>query len=205
MGSTNRSEYLSDNTGNRRFWPIYCGIDEIDLIGLKRNVEQMWAEAVYMYRCMRRDQLEGTLPLYLTDHNAKSEAIAHQESRRQHTEADHFVGMFQHYLDTPFRDGDDFDSAPWRYKHRIPAVELWVNVLGNKTEHLIKGKTLEINTALKQLGWTRGDGRPRFGEFGQQHFFERPIAEAEKMNAEINQRNVAEGIEFPDTDAEDLV
>jgi predicted P-loop ATPase len=46
MGSTNKSEYLADTTGNRRFWPVHCDVDEIDLIGLRRDVGQMWAEAV---------------------------------------------------------------------------------------------------------------------------------------------------------------
>jgi hypothetical protein len=203
MGSTNRSEYLSDNTGNRRFWPVHCEVTEIDLIGLRRNVEQIWAEAVYMYRVMRRDQPEGALPLYLQDPRAKAEAMARQESRRQHTEADHFHGMFQHYLDTPYRDGDDFDASPWRYKHRISPVELWSNVLGNKADNLIKGKSLEIASAVKAMGWTRGKGRRSFGTFGQQNYFERPVAEAERMNREISQRNVDEGLDMPDVEDDD--
>jgi predicted P-loop ATPase len=37
MGSTNKSEYLADTTGNRRFWPVHCDVDEIDLIGLRTH------------------------------------------------------------------------------------------------------------------------------------------------------------------------
>ena len=48
IGSTNAHEYLADQTGNRRFWPIRIGT--IDLAGLRLDVDQLWAEAVVAYR-----------------------------------------------------------------------------------------------------------------------------------------------------------
>lgn len=47
-GSTNESHWLKDQTGNRRFWPVECGI--IDIKGLTRDREQLMAEAVHMYK-----------------------------------------------------------------------------------------------------------------------------------------------------------
>lgn len=47
-GSTNESLWLKDQTGNRRFWPVKCG--HIDIKALTEFREQLWAEAVYMYK-----------------------------------------------------------------------------------------------------------------------------------------------------------
>ena len=42
--TTNQSEYLRDETGNRRWLPVECG-KEADLEWLERNVDQLYAEA----------------------------------------------------------------------------------------------------------------------------------------------------------------
>lgn len=41
--------YLTDPTGNRRYWPVRCG-RRIDLDALEADKEQLWAEAVYRYK-----------------------------------------------------------------------------------------------------------------------------------------------------------
>lgn len=51
-GTTNNSEFLKDITGNRRFWPIDCGVKEATksvFNDLENEVDQIWAEAYMLY------------------------------------------------------------------------------------------------------------------------------------------------------------
>ena len=46
IGTTERSDWLRAETG-RRWWPVKCGV--IDIPGLVRDLDQLWAEAVAAY------------------------------------------------------------------------------------------------------------------------------------------------------------
>jgi len=47
-GTTNRSDYLADDTGGRRFWPVPVG--RTDAAALEKDRDQLWAEAVHCFR-----------------------------------------------------------------------------------------------------------------------------------------------------------
>lgn len=47
--TTNKTDYLKDPTGNRRYWPVTIG-GLIDLKKIDQDREQLWAEAMHLYR-----------------------------------------------------------------------------------------------------------------------------------------------------------
>lgn len=89
LGTTNARDYLTDSTGNRRFWPIE--ITRCDFAALKLDREQLLAEAKFLY-----DNLPE--PLYLDHEGAETQAKAIQESRRVEDEGDAMESKFLEWL-----------------------------------------------------------------------------------------------------------
>lgn len=83
-GSTNEAEWIHDTTGARRFIPIKVG--QIDLEWLNANREQLFAEAVMLYRQKQRRKWW----IY-----PKEETLAQQEAR---TEEDPWMSPIRAYL-----------------------------------------------------------------------------------------------------------
>lgn len=72
-GTTNRADYLKDDTGNRRFWPVGVGL--VDLAALEADREQLLAEAVASWL--------GGAPLYLPREVRADHAEAVEERRQE--------------------------------------------------------------------------------------------------------------------------
>lgn len=169
IGTTNQSEYLKDSTGNRRWWPVDCQVEEIDLEGLKENVEQMWAEAYYLYAM--------DAPVTLSD---EARIIA-QEQQHDKLEADPMEGMIVEWLDKPARTDrydedcrfDDLDNAITETRTRVCVMEIWQDCMKERGEPKPMDRRRIASVMDKVAGWERGSTM-RFGErFGRQKGWKR--------------------------------
>ena len=110
IGTTNTAEFLTDKTGNRRYYPVVCNNSGRDLFDhkeeLKAYIEQCWAEAYALF-------LQDKLPPVL-DKNLIKEVQYHQESA---LEDDYRVGMVTQYLNEK-QDGET-----------VCIIELWERAL----------------------------------------------------------------------------
>ena len=175
IGSTNDDEYLIDRTGNRRWWPVNVVVDAIDTDRLIIEVDQLWAEAVAMYKAMREAQPHGTLPLTLTP-EAVAEAVELQEAARVQTEADSYVEALQPWLDKLVEpEGfDDFDHAAGKpqmqHRKRVTVYQAWTEGLGmgNRTT---TADSRAVGKALRTLGWTPTRHNVREGGWTGKAFF----------------------------------
>lgn len=163
LGSTNEEDYLKDTTGGRRFWPIRCGTEPIDIDRLRRNIDQMWAEAVAAYDEMRRGQPYGELPLDMRDKAAASEALLIQDSRRPETPEEMLASEIARKLDEPEHTDLDGATTP---RNRTCIREVWIDLLGRDARELDSRLTANlVGKALRIAGWEQAGTmkHPKYG------------------------------------------
>lgn len=183
IGTTNQKEYLKDETGNRRFWPVLCEILRIDIDKLKRNVDQIWAEVATWYFELREAQPFGDLPLYLKDESLIDFATALQASRKPETPEEILAGQIEHWLSQPITlnelkgtlasEEDPFSEDKSRCAERVRtcSAEIYEKVLGNDRKRLSSDKTaqFQIGKAMQFVqGWARMSKPSYYGSYGKQ-------------------------------------
>ncbi len=86
-GTTNADEYLKDETGNTRFWPVKCR-GAIDHEGVARDRDLLWAEALHWYDNPDRHEVSWLTaeerPLAAIEQEARMESNEILESRIAH-------------------------------------------------------------------------------------------------------------------------
>ncbi len=90
VATTNDSDYVSDSTGERRKWPI--PVNSVDIDAIRRDRDQLWAEAVVAYQAGEQ--------WYLDDAFALEMAEAAQERREPNPFEDQIIDGVRHKLST---------------------------------------------------------------------------------------------------------
>lgn len=160
IGTTNRSEFLTDKTGNRRWYPVRCKPSIEYIISheaeAQEDIRQAWAEMAEAYR--------KKLPMSRPTEDRKLLSLIREEQHDAEVD-DWRVGKIEKYLEG---------------KNRVCLKELWDHALYELSypppyDSNREGRTLgEI--MLHQLGWVRG-GPEVFPEYGKQKAFRRPSTE----------------------------
>jgi len=135
VGTTNKSVYLRDETGGRRFWPIVTA--KIDIAALQRDTDQLFAEAVQAYH-----QGEKWWP----DRRFEAEHMAAEQEARY--EADAWEEVIAEWL---------------ARKDRVTVYQVAFEALHFETSRIGTADQRRIIAILQRRGWERAKKEGRQG------------------------------------------
>lgn len=138
-GSVNHTDYIRDASGGRRYWPVLCG--RIDLEGLTRDRDQLWAEAAHLYQHGEHWWPEG---------DAQRAMLREEQEARQ--------------VDDPWETPiQDFLLG----KSQATPTQILKEALGIELERQGRREQTRIGILMQRLGWTRKRDRAGFGMCGK--------------------------------------
>lgn len=162
FGTTNSDEFLSDRTGNRRFWPIDTGVQEHpknvfrDLDGER---DLIWAEAVMRWQSGEALYLEG---------EADKLARATQEEHREASSREGLIAEFlERYVPADwyaweldkrrlFWATPNTEALELVPRDRVCAIEVWCECFGGTSKDARSMDIREINAIIAALpNWKR--------------------------------------------------
>lgn len=150
-GTTNKNDFLQDETGNRRFLIVQTGVNEpkknlFDSEAMS-DIKAAWAEAVHIYKTEN--------PKLLLPESCRKQA---EELQAESMSDDGKLGIIQEYLSD---------------KYRTCAIEVWQKALGEQGRPA-KWQASEISNIILGLPeWERIPNPTKFGEYGSQRGFQK--------------------------------
>lgn len=164
IGTTNREQFLTDKTGNRRFLPIQCHQSGYDLFEceqeIKAEILQCWAEAKVKFD-------KGEMKPYIRKELRESV----REKQLSSVEDDYREGLIFDYLSD---------------KEEVCLIELWQNALGNCFSKPSRKESNDIALILQGMQeWCRMDKSKRMGRFGAQKYWKRKDARSSEKDEKL--------------------
>jgi hypothetical protein len=161
FATTNNETYLKSQTGNRRFWPVKTS--RIDLDAMRRDRDQMWAEAAH---------LEARGASLKLPEEMWSEAAAEQDRRR---DQDPWDDILADVKGTVF---DVSEASGIGQEERISTTELLTVHLKLPADRANDVATKRLSYCMARLGWSKAVFRV---EGKQQRGYRRPIKECDGL------------------------
>jgi hypothetical protein len=180
FGTTNKKDFLTDPSGNRRFMPIDVKPENVvkDVwIHLDSEIDQIWAEAIYLFKQGEK--------LFLSE---EAEKIAKNE-QAQHCETDDRKGLLEQYLDKTlpedWKSKDIFErrlyledplAAGTVQRDYVCMAEIWCECLGKNKEDMSRYNTRDMNDIMKSLeDWEYHASTRNFELYGKQKYYSRKL------------------------------
>jgi predicted P-loop ATPase len=129
VASTNRDDFLSDPTGNRRYWVVKCEQD-IQTEKLKEDRDKIWAAAVAMFK-------RGEM-WWLT----KAEEALRTDRNKDFTSEEIWFEKIQYYVNSAIEG-------------KVTTSEVLENALKVETAHQDRGGQMRVSKVLGELGWKK--------------------------------------------------
>jgi len=155
IGTTNNPQFLTDKTGNRRFYPVKVQSWAYKLYNneeaVKEYIRQAWAEAVHLYK-------EGNLQAF-----ARREVLDKiREAQEAAMEDDWRIGAIEQYLEEQKKTTGS----------TVSVIELWHRALGEPEESKPARKdSIEITQIIANVpGWIQCP-KPIMTAWGKQRAF----------------------------------
>jgi predicted P-loop ATPase len=154
IGTTNDQEYLTSQTGNRRWWPVACG-DWIDLEGLREARDQLFAEAV---------ALEEEEELFIGAELFEDLRAVHESRRTKDVWEDELAGIDEDWHVSKH-------NVEGGIELRIHTRTIFEGILQRSFAHVHDYESKRLSQVMQRLGWTKsqtvirvqGEPKPAMG------------------------------------------
>ena len=181
IASTNESKFLPDTTGNRRWWVVYCHATATDrgedMASLRRDRDQIWAEAMTLWKVGE--------PLTLDDELYQEATAIQTEAQEEEPWAGPIENFVAHKVPPKWNNWTEEQRMLWwsdefgqtqatdlEDRTRICVAEVWVELMHKDMASLDKKHARRINAVLRNIpGWEPSN--PLRTPYGAQRCFVR--------------------------------
>jgi predicted P-loop ATPase len=136
--TTNKTEYLGDETGGRRWWPVTCG--SIDFSRVAEDRDQLWAEAVAKYQDSAQWWIDDEKPLKLA-----------KEAQQDRLMVDPWLSPIEFFIE----ELSYATNVERKYYENSVSIDQIMARLNIPTAQIDDQKTKRVVKCLRTMGWTR--------------------------------------------------
>lgn len=156
IGTTNSDEFLKDQTGNRRFWPVKVNKQPYGVSYLSQeDVDQIWAEACMMYLMGEElyldedmEQVAREVQETYTEHDDRKEGIINYLETKLPTNWESLdVYQRRDYL----RSRDEISEKGTIERETITMPEIWLEHVQGKPQEMTPYNTKWIRNIMNKL------------------------------------------------------